>query len=145
MRKLIESYDVSEDVRQRQFPVRRYDLTGNPPDLLCPDVADSYDLDNGRRRTLSIAELCHEIIHSFVFTFFCGETADLFDGVFVLEVDIDTLHRRLEERPDSEWGGGEPVEWELVARSHQTKEDIPQNGISIDAAARGVTFPDAAS
>ena len=83
MRKLIESYDVSEDVRQRQFPVRRYDLTGNPPDLLCPDVSDSYDLDNGRRRTLSIAKLCHEIIHSFVFTFFCGETADLFDGVFV--------------------------------------------------------------
>jgi len=60
---------------------------------------------------------------------------DLFDGVFVLEVDIDTLHRRLDERPDSEWGGGKPVERELVARLHQTKEDIPQNGISIDATA----------
>ena len=30
---------------------------------------------------------------------------------------------------------GEPEEWELVARSHQTKEDIPRNGISIDATA----------
>ena len=43
-------------------------------------------------------------------TFFCGGSRnfakfiDLFDGVFVLEVD--TLNRRLDERPDSEWGGG---------------------------------------
>jgi hypothetical protein len=83
MRKLIEAHNVSDAVRLRQFPVRRFELTGDPPDPLCPDVAVSYDLDNGRRRTLSVAELCHEIIHSFVFTFFCGETADLFDGVFV--------------------------------------------------------------
>ena len=74
-------------------------------------------------------------------TFFCGGSRnfakfiDLFDGVFVLEVDIDTLHRRLDERPDSEWGGGKSVERELVARLHQSKEDIPQNGISIDATA----------
>jgi hypothetical protein len=83
MRKLIEAHNVSDAVRLRQFPVRRFELTGDPPDPLCPDVAVSYDLDNGRRRRLSVAELCHEIIHSFVFTFFCGETADLFDGVFV--------------------------------------------------------------
>jgi broad-specificity NMP kinase len=79
--------------------------------------------------------------HDEALTFFCGGSRnfakfiDLFDGVFVLEVDIDTLQRRLDERPDSEWGGGEPQEWELVARLHQTKEDIPQNGISIDATA----------
>ena len=74
-------------------------------------------------------------------TFFCGGSRnfakfiDLFDGVFVLEVDLDTLNRRLDERPDSEWGGGKPTERELVARLHQTKEDIPKNGISIDATA----------
>lgn len=28
-------------------------------------------------------DLCDEIVHSFVFAFFCGETADLFDGVYV--------------------------------------------------------------
>ena len=27
--------------------------------------------------------MCHEILHSFVFTFCCGETTDLFDGVYV--------------------------------------------------------------
>jgi len=72
-------------------------------------------------------------------TFFCGGSrnfakfVDLFDGVFVLEVDLDTLHRRLDERSDSEWGGGQPMERERVVRLHQTKEDIPKNGIVIDA------------
>ena len=55
--------------------------------------------------------------------------------LFVLEVDLDTLNRRLDERPDDEWGGGKPPERELIARLHQTKEDIPKNGIIIDATA----------
>ena len=74
-------------------------------------------------------------------TFLCGGSRnlekfiDLFDGVFVLEVDLDTLNRRLDERPDSEWGAGKPPNRELIWRSHQTKEDLPKNGISIDATA----------
>ena len=79
-------------------------------------------------------------------TFFCGGSRnfskfiELFDGVFVLEVDLDTLNRhtlnrRLDERPDDEWDGGKPMERELIARLHQTKEDIPKNGIVIDATA----------
>src|SRR5919106_1535967 len=73
-------------------------------------------------------------------TFFCGGSRnfskfiDLFDGVFVLEVDLDTLNRRLDERPEDEWGGKQS-ERELIARLHQTKEDIPKNGIVIDATA----------
>jgi broad-specificity NMP kinase len=72
--------------------------------------------------------------------FFCGgsrnfsEFVDLFDGVFVLEVDLDTLNRRLDERMEDEWGGNQ-TERELIARLHQTKEDIPKNGIVIDATA----------
>ncbi len=73
-------------------------------------------------------------------TFFCGGSRnfskfiDLFDGVFVLEVDLDTLNRRLDERPENEWGG-KKTERELIIRLHQTKEDIPKNGIMIDATA----------
>ncbi len=73
-------------------------------------------------------------------TFFCGGSRnfskfiELFDGVFVLEVDIDTLNRRLDERPENEFGGKQS-ERELIARLHQTKEDIPKNGIIIDATA----------
>jgi hypothetical protein len=81
MRKLVDSHDVSEELRQRQIPVRRYELTGTPPDP--PDIAEAYDFANGRRSTLSVNNLCHEIMHSFVFAFFCGETADLFDGIYV--------------------------------------------------------------
>lgn len=74
-------------------------------------------------------------------TFFCGGSRnfgrfiDLFDGVFVLEVDLDTLDRRLDERPDSEWGGGRSPPRELIRRLHETKEDLPKNGIPIDATA----------
>lgn len=73
-------------------------------------------------------------------TFFCGGSRnfskfiDLFDGVFVLDVDLDTLNRRLDERPEDEWGG-KPSERKLIARLHQTKEDIPKNGMIIDATA----------
>jgi len=84
MRKLVDSHAVSSELRQRQVPVRRFDLTGNPPDPgLLADISESYDFTNGRRSTLSPASLCHEIMHSFVFAFFCGETADLFDGIYV--------------------------------------------------------------
>ena len=74
-------------------------------------------------------------------TFFCGGSRnfskfmDLFDGVFVLEVDLATLNRRLDERPDEEWGGGKPTERELIVRWHQTKESVPATGVVIDATA----------
>lgn len=71
-------------------------------------------------------------------SFFCGGSRNfvrfigLFDGVFVLEVDLDTLKGRLAARPADEWGG-KPAERELVARLHATKEDIPKNGVAVDA------------
>jgi broad-specificity NMP kinase len=74
-------------------------------------------------------------------TFFCGGSRNfskfigLFDGVFVLEVDLDTLNRRLDERPDDEWGRGGPTERERIERWHRTKEDVPKNGVVIDATA----------
>lgn len=74
-------------------------------------------------------------------TFFCGGSRnfstflDLFDAVFVLEVDLDTLNRRLDARPDEEWGGGKPTDRERIVGWHQTGADVPQNGIAIDATA----------
>ncbi|MFT3893665.1 MAG: AAA family ATPase [Anaerolineales bacterium] len=80
--------------------------------------------------------------HSQAISFFCGGSRnfskfiDSLDGVFILEVeDLDTLYRRLDERvarDPTDWGG-KPEEKELVARLHRTKEDIPRNGIVIDA------------
>jgi adenylate kinase family enzyme len=73
-------------------------------------------------------------------SFFCGgsrnfhQFIDLFDEVFVLNVDLDTLNLRLAGRPVDEFGG-KPSERELIARLHATKEDIPKNAVSIDATA----------
>jgi gluconate kinase len=74
------------------------------------------------------------------FTFSCGGSRnftkflDLFDGVFVLEIDLDTLNRRLDQRPDDEFGA-QQSERDLIVRLHRTKEDTPRNGILIDATA----------
>ena len=74
-------------------------------------------------------------------TFFCGNSRncskfiDLFDGVFVLEIDLVTLNRRIDERvalDPTDWGA-KPAEREIIARLHQTKEAIPSSGVTIDA------------
>jgi hypothetical protein len=81
------------------------------------------------------------------FTFFCGGSRnfakfqDLFDGVFVLDIDLDTLHRRLDQRPADEFGG-QPSERDLIVRLHRTKEDIPTNAVLIDATAPLVAVVD---
>ncbi len=73
-------------------------------------------------------------------SFFCGGSRnwqhfiDLFDKVFVLDVDAETLNRRLINRPEDEFGG-KPDECAFVLRLHQTEEDIPRDGIRIDATA----------
>jgi gluconate kinase len=73
-------------------------------------------------------------------SFFCGGSRnflrfiDLFDGVFVLDIDLDTLNQRLARRQEDEWGG-RASERELIAQLHATKEDVPQNAMSIDATA----------
>ena len=76
--------------------------------------------------------------HSRPLTFFCGGSRnsamflDLFDGVFVLEVDVETLDRRLDVRPADEFGNV-PEERALVRRVHLTREDLPAGGVSVDA------------
>ena len=53
----------------------------------------------------------------------------------MLEVDLATLHRRLDARPDDEWGGGKPTDRLLIERWHRTKQDVPRDGVVIDATA----------
>lgn len=73
-------------------------------------------------------------------TFFCGGSRnlgtfiDLFDAVFVLEVDLETLNRRLDQRPADEWGGRHE-ERKLIEHLRGTRQEIPPGGITIDATA----------
>jgi len=74
-------------------------------------------------------------------TFFCGGSRNfsrfirLFDMVFVLDIDEDTLVRWLGERPDDEFGS-QPAERELVSRLHRTKEDLPSGVLRRNSTAR---------
>ena len=73
-------------------------------------------------------------------TFFCGGSRnfehfiDLFDEVFVLDIDGDTLTRRLIARPEDEFGG-KPAEREEVIRLQASKQYTPKVAVSIDATA----------
>ncbi len=77
-----------------------------------------------------IADKNHPIV------FFCGASrnrhkfVDLFDAVFLLEVEWPIVERRLAARVD-EWGS-RPDERALVKRLHTTREDLPEKAISID-------------
>lgn len=82
-------------------------------------------------------------------TFFCGGSRNsnhfigLFDEVFVLDIDLATLNRRLAARPENEWGGT-ASEGESFARfQHETKEGLPKNAIIIDATTPLSTVVDA--
>ena len=78
-------------------------------------------------------------------TFFCGGSKNsskyiaLFDGVFVLAVDLDTSLRRIDERvalDPTDWGGTpEEREITVACRMYHTKAALPQNGTIIDATA----------
>ncbi|WP_421759328.1 AAA family ATPase [Devosia sp.] len=75
---------------------------------------------------------------SHAISFFCGGSRnfrhfiDLFDGVFVLEVDLDTLNRRLATRPADEFGG-RAEERAFVSQLHATGEDVPREAVRVDA------------
>ncbi|MER8575058.1 nucleoside kinase [Mesorhizobium sp. M1338] len=78
-----------------------------------------------------VADTTHRV------TFFCGGSRNfhkflhLFDKIFVLEIDVETLNRRLDGRPAEP--GFEPDERALVLRYHGTREYLPV-GINIDTA-----------
>ena len=89
-----------------------------------------WDVDTVRSR---VADPSHEA------SFFCGGSRnfdrfiDLFDGVFVLEVALDTLNRRLALRPEDEWGGPASDGKSNARSQHAKREGIPKNAILIDA------------
>ena len=109
----------------------RLDSFGHEHDARFAHEHHIWDVD--KVRTL-VADRRHAM------SFFCGGSRnfarfiDLFDRVFVLDVDLDTLNRRLAGRPADEFGG-KSIERELIARLHATKEDVPKHAVGIDATA----------
>jgi gluconate kinase len=81
-------------------------------------------------------------------TFFCGGSRnfhrflDLFDKVFVLQVDPQTLRKRLAHRPKDVFGGM-PRDRTFILHLHATQADVPKGGIAIDATAPPTRVVDA--
>jgi hypothetical protein len=79
--------------------------------------------------------------HTHKMTFLCGGSRnhasfiDLLDGVFVLEVDLNTLNKRLALRPAGEWSGSPGVGETSARLQHAKQEYIPKGAIMIDATA----------
>ena len=71
-------------------------------------------------------------------TFFCGGSRnfnhflDLFDEVFILDLDPVTLIERLDSRTNNDTGKSKS-EQAFILHRHATKEDLPTRGIVIDA------------
>lgn len=110
------------------------DIDHRPPTSLSPEILHAqniWDVEKVRR----LAALQDNEA-----TFFCGgsrnleQFIDLFDEIFILDVDVATLNERLDNRPDDlgNWGKSKR-ERDLILRLHATKEDIPSSGIVIDA------------
>jgi thymidylate kinase len=82
-------------------------------------------------------------------SFLCGGSRNfnsfigLLDGVFVLEVDLDTLNRRLALRPEDEWSGSSSVGESNARLQHAKREYIPKNAIIVDATAPILSVVDA--
>lgn len=131
---------VAEELQLRGFHVvhgdRELAYQGDP---VTGEPLDTHLHENHIWPVERVRALCAD--RSTAETFFCGGSRnvavflDLFDAVFVLEVDLDTLQRRLDARPDEEWGGGRPTERERIVRWHESGKDVPPNGIPIDSTA----------
>jgi hypothetical protein len=68
MRKLAESYKLSDETVSEQVPVTKYPARGKNVSLRnWWEYWELYDLDDGNRETVSLRKLCNQLIHSFIF------------------------------------------------------------------------------
>lgn len=110
--------------------------TGEPED----DLTALAGLASRHHRWIWNLEKVRSLVadHTHPETFFCGGSRnhrrhiDLFDKVFVLDIDLETLKRRVSGRADDEFGA-KPDEWAMLVRLHATREEMPENGLIIDA------------
>jgi broad-specificity NMP kinase len=140
---------VAEELLRRGYHVVHGDRTlaykgdpktGEPLDMSALDP-QGLDIEFGHRHHVWDVAKVRSVVadHSHPMTFFCGgsrnyhQFIELFDAVFVLDVDQETLKHRLSARPEDEFGG-KPEEQAVVLRLHATQEDTP-NGLRIDATA----------
>jgi hypothetical protein len=109
--------------------------TGKPIDIVSSvDEHRSWIWDIEKVRALA-ADQNHTATFFFGGSRNSGRFISLFDEVVVLEIDLDTLNRRLAARPKDAWGGTASEGKSFARHQHGTKEGLPENAIIIDAMA----------
>lgn len=126
---------VCEELRRRGYAAihgdRELRSQGRPTSFASPKIRHEHNLWDVEKVRRLAAKQDNDM------TFFCGgsrnfkQFIDLFDEVFILDVDAATLSERLDSRPD-DWGKSQS-ERELILHLHTTKEDLPSTGIVLDA------------
>ncbi len=64
VRKLIESYKISDSLKNKSYKIREFPYSGQPESISTNVEAGSYDLSKGREVSITIAQLCNQFIHS---------------------------------------------------------------------------------
>lgn len=83
IRKLIEASKVSDALSGRSFIAEEYALLGLVPDFFSRfSFWELYDLESPRRASLSLREVCNQLIHSWMWAISATEQNE-FDGVYV--------------------------------------------------------------
>ena len=84
IRKLLESDKLSDSCADQFVPVMEYPRVGDIPDAWNWHHFDRfYEIHSGDWNSLSVEEVCNQIIHSFVFVVITAETGRGFAGVLV--------------------------------------------------------------
>ncbi len=102
IRKLIEAKKLTDRVTREPVSVRYYSSTGKPVTRLNNHRLDElYDLDSSRTKAMSLNELCHQFVHSYVFSPVIDEDSRGLSGVLIasdyqrnkglFEVEIKTV------------------------------------------------------
>ena len=83
IRRLVESWKVSDRLASRSFQINRFALLGSPPDFMNKFFFwELYDLDSPVRVDLSLREVCNQIMHSWMWAISATESNE-FDGIYV--------------------------------------------------------------
>lgn len=102
VRRLRESYKISDNLAARSFAVRCHRQAGKMPDVWNRyEVWDLYDLTTSKEVHISLVDLCNQIIHSWIWTFSVDEADGLLDGILLCSdrkrrsclyyIDVDLL------------------------------------------------------
>jgi len=129
---------VAEALEQRGYHVVHGDRVlaypGDPetgtrlPPFTNPRDINAHHIWDVEKVKAIIADRTHPV------TFFCGASRnavhfiDLFDEVFVLDIDRETLLSRLRARPEDEFGG-RADEQALILELHESRADLPEGAL----------------